>query len=128
MSTNHDRAAALVKPNSRSWTADQVDRMCAMLRQGLNGSVIAERLGVGRGAVRGQIYRMQMNGDPGVPPVMKKGRRTSPEIRAQINALAEAVANGAPTIAAAGRMVGLTQQRADQHWLSIRRELGPQAV
>jgi len=41
--------------------------------------------------------------------------------------LAEAMANGAPSISAAARELHLTQSRADQLWQKIRAELGSQA-
>lgn len=46
---------------------------------------------------------------------------------AQCDKIAELVAEGY-SVAAAGRAIGITQQRASKFWLRIRADLGPQAV
>lgn len=111
------------------WTTSRINTMCEMLAQGRSGTAIARSLGTTRNAVRGLIARMEKAGDPRLPPERprNRGSQRQPNVRAEIDALAEHVANGALTIAAAGRAIGITQPRADQHWLTIRRELGPQA-
>lgn len=63
-------------------------------------------------------------------------RYRTDKTRQAMDDLAEAMANGAPSISAAARMLVLTQSRADQVWQMIRAELdaatrrtdgGPQA-
>ena len=53
-------------------------------------------------------------------PGLRKGRTT-------LNAFAQALADGAPTLAEAGQKVGISHQRASQLFAQIRAELGWQA-
>lgn len=64
-------------------------------------------------------------------------RYRTDKTRQAMDDLAEAMANGAPSVSAAARTLVLTQSRADQIWQMIRAELdaatrradgGPQAV
>jgi hypothetical protein len=46
----------------------------------------------------------------------------------RMDQIADAMANGCPSISEAARRLGLTQSRTDQLWQRIRRDLGAQAV
>lgn len=111
------------------WSGEAVETLCKMLAQGETGTAIAEVIGVGRGAVRGKIASMERKGDPRLPARRPrrggvKMHRTTIE---QMNALADLMADGVKTISGAARLLSMQQQRADQLWQRIRRELGPQA-
>lgn len=46
---------------------------------------------------------------------------------AQMDRLADQMADGCPSISEAARRLGLTQSRTDQLWQRVRKGLGPQA-
>ena len=54
--------------------------------------------------------------------------RIADATRQAMDDLAEAMAEGAPSVSAAARTLRLTQSRADQLWQRVRAELGPQAA
>jgi hypothetical protein len=56
------------------------------------------------------------------------GPRNRPETTAQMDTLAEHMAEGCPSIIEASRRMGIAQQRANVLWGRIRAELGAQAV
>lgn len=53
--------------------------------------------------------------------------KISAETAANMDRLADAMADGCPSISQAARDLGLTQSRADQLWQRIRKGLGEQA-
>jgi hypothetical protein len=52
----------------------------------------------------------------------------SAKSRAEMDTLADLMAEGCPSIAEAARRLGTSQTRTDQHWQRIRRDLGEQAA
>lgn len=54
-------------------------------------------------------------------------RTETPATIAMRDSLAQLMAQGCPTVAEAGRCLGISQTEADRHWQRIKRDLGPQA-
>lgn len=54
--------------------------------------------------------------------------KVTQETLAQMDRLADQMADGCPSISEAARRIGLSQSRADQLWQRIRKGLGAQAA
>ena len=118
-------------PNS--WTLDRIDRLAALRAEGHPPRTIAQMMGLTLGQVTGQCHRLKLAGDPRFQATPRADRRLKPQAgqqaardRADSDALAELVANGATLNSAAIRLQ-LTGERADTLWAAIRTGLGPQA-
>ena len=114
-----------------SWTDDRDERLLALHGDGLTGAVIAERMGGGlsRSAVIARLRRLRARGDRRAGaarpnPVNAHVVRCADEMAR----LADAWADGAPTLTVAARAAGLTYDRAVALWAAIKADLGRQAA
>jgi hypothetical protein len=115
---------------ARPWTMDQDDRLCAMVAQRLARGVIADALGVSRNAVTGRIDRLRAAGDPRIPPAGPSAASTLVDVSAlaPIDALAELLAEGCPTVPAAAKRLGVSISTAQRMWRRICDRLGAQVA
>ena len=117
-----------VRTNSRSWSDDKIDRLCALRATNMSTGDIAHLIGETRNAVAGQLHRMQQAGDPRVPPPMPKGQRRRSTSLGPLDRLAELMAEGCPTLAQASRTLNTPVFIVQAQWGRICAALGPQAV
>ncbi len=60
--------------NAKSWPDAKIEQLCALLTEGKTVDECATEMGIGRGAVTGQMWRMRQRGDTRLP-VIAQGRR-----------------------------------------------------
>lgn len=112
------------------WTDDMDARLCRLLADGHTGGQIGEALGVGRSAVSGRINRLREAGDPRVRPAAPSPIRwlTATRALAPIDAVAEAMAAGCPTLEIAADRLRMPIADVRHHWRRICAKLGAQAA
>lgn len=106
-------------------TEDEIDIVGYRMREGRSTSVIAQALGMTRNALSGAVYRLRQSGDTRIPPAGVGAVATKEDQR---NALADAFAEGAETVAVAAKRAGLALSKANDRWQEVRARLGWQAV
>lgn len=97
--------------------------ICEQVSAGVSIGAIGAATGMTRNAVSGIVFRLRQAGDPRLPPagaciIMTKAQ--------QRDALADAFAAGAPTLAVAAGIAGVGP--ASLRWAEVRAALGWQAV
>lgn len=110
----------LKHPNARSWPEHRIELLIDLVNRGWAYTRVARAIGHGatKSAIASQVRTLRHHGDT----------RLSAAAMKPIDALAEAMANGAPTLHHAARTAGLTHYRAERLWDQIRAQLGPQAA
>lgn len=111
-----------------TWTEDREQRLVALHAQELPASAIGALLKVSRNAVIGRIARLRAAADPRVRPAGDNPATTRAEQRRRDKLrLADAFADGAPTLQAAAITARMAIIRARELWDEVRHDLGWQA-
>jgi hypothetical protein len=119
-----------------TWSDARIDRLCALARAGRPVNAIAQELGVTRNAVMGRLHRLRAAGDPRAPaagenpatprPAPAPRRPSMPYLPLR-DRLAEAMAQGCPSLLGAAIRLAIPLDEAEGLWAQIVRGLGPQA-
>jgi hypothetical protein len=106
-----------------------IDAIVEQVAQGRTFGQTGEALGLSRSQVAGVVHRQRQRGDPRLPVAGEGPIVSNAQLRRQHKAaLAEAMADGAPTLTVAAYAARLALPRARDLWTEIRSELGRQAA